>query len=120
MKGILILAHGSREKSTQNTLNQIVDYLKADFKGYEIESSYLQFSDNNLENGLNSLKAKGATEIVVIPYFLFSGVHIREDIPEEIKCYTAKNPDIKISMGETLGADKRLAQILSDRVKSAL
>lgn len=120
MKGILILAHGSREKSTENTLKEIVSMLKEMMNDYIIETAFLQFSDVNLEAGLDKLKSQGVNDIKVVPYFLFDGVHIREDIPGEINTYLENNKDIKISMGKTLGTDKRLAEILADRVKEAL
>jgi Uncharacterized conserved protein len=120
MKGILILAHGSREKSTENTLKEIIAMLKCELKDYLIESAYLQFSEVNLEVGLDRLVACGADDIKVVPYFLFDGIHIREDIPGEIEKYLSDKNSLKISMGKTLGADPRLAMILADRVREAL
>lgn len=116
MKGILILAHGSREKSTENTLKEVVAMLKERVSGYIIETAYLQFSDVNLEAGLDKLAAQGIKEIKVVPYFLFDGVHIREDIPAEIAEYLKNNSDMKINMGKTLGAHHKLAEILAERV----
>ena len=45
MRGILILAHGSREKSTEQTLQQVVNYLGEIFSEEIIETVYLQFSN---------------------------------------------------------------------------
>lgn len=120
MRGILILAHGSREKSTEQTLQQVVKYLGEIFSEEVIETAYLQFSSVNLKAGLDNLKAKGILDIVVIPYFLFDGVHIREDIPKEIDDYLKENGNVRITMGKTLGADKRLAEILADRIRDAI
>ncbi len=120
MKGILILAHGSREKSTEDTLQQVFDNLKEICREDIIETAFLQFSKVDLKTGFDNLKAKGVSHIIVIPYFLFDGVHIKEDIPKEIDSYLEKNSDIKIEMGKTLGTDKRLAQILADRIRSAI
>ena len=94
--------------------------LKEELNECIVESAFLQFSEINLEKGLDKLIEKGVDDIKVIPYFLFEGVHIREDIPREIEEYLETKSNIKISMGKTLGADKRLAQILIDRVKEAL
>ncbi|MEN8904356.1 MAG: CbiX/SirB N-terminal domain-containing protein [Clostridiales bacterium] len=116
MNGILILAHGSREKSTEDTLYKIVKDLKEKITNNVIEVAFLQFSETNLKVGLDNLKAKGISEIKVIPYFLFDGVHIREDIPKEIEEYLEKNSYMKISLGKTLGYDKRLVDILAERV----
>ncbi len=125
MKGVIILAHGSRQKSTEETLIKVVEMMKEKVTDYEIEYGFIEygfmeFSEKTIELALDNLVSKGIKEIVAVPYFLFDGIHIREDIPEELKKYTQKNPEVKITMGETLGADPRLADILADRVKSAL
>ncbi|MFI3171013.1 MAG: CbiX/SirB N-terminal domain-containing protein [Eubacteriales bacterium] len=120
MKGIIILAHGSREKSTESTLIQIVEMVKQQVVDYEIEYAFMEFSGKCIEVGLENLVAKGIKEIVAVPYFLFSGIHIREDIPEELAKFTEKHSDVTITMGQTLGVDERLAAVLVDRVKAAL
>ena len=81
-----------------------------------IEIAYMEFGERNIPAGLDSLVAGGADEIAVVPYFLFNGMHIREDIPAVLEQYKAANPDIKIKMGSPLGADPRLAEILADRI----
>ncbi len=120
MKGILILAHGSREKATESTLYKIVGDLKEKLSDCIVETAFLQFSETTLKVGLDNLKDQGINEIKVIPYFLFEGVHIREDIPKEIDDYLKENLNMKISLGKTLGYDERLVEILSDRVRETL
>jgi len=120
MTGVLILAHGSREKETEQTLERIIAMLK-EILGLEyIEKAFLQFSECNLEQGLKNLIAKGITEIKVVPYFLFEGVHIKEDIPKEIEEFLKDYPHIQIAFGRTLGADIRLSQVLADRVRELI
>lgn len=120
MKAILILAHGSREKSTLNTLEEITQMTKDQLPNVLIETAYMEFCDINLEKGLDILVGKGAKEIVVVPYFLFEGIHIREDVPTEINEYLKTHPDISVKMGKVLGADPRLADVLADRIREAL
>ena len=120
MTGILLLAHGSREGDTELTMQKITEYVKADLKNDMVEEAYLQFRDKNLEKGLESLIKRGAKDIKVVPYFLFQGVHIKEDIPAEIKEFSIKYPDVTITLGRTLGADIRLAQIVADRVREVI
>lgn len=115
-QGILILAHGSRQKETEETLQAVVSLLKGKLPEMEIETAFLQFSERNLEYGLNALMKKGIEEIKVIPYFLFEGVHLKEDIPKEIEDFLKDHPNMKITLGRTLGADQRLAEILKDRI----
>ena len=117
MTGILLLAHGSRESDTEQTMRQITQYVQEALQNDMVEEAYLQFREKNLEKGLLSLIVRGADDIRVIPYFLFEGVHIKEDIPGEIAEFQARHPAIKITMGKTLGADRRLAEIVADRIR---
>lgn len=120
MKGILIIAHGSRDKETLNTMQAVFDMVKQNMPDILMEHAYMEFCDVNLERGLDMLREKGATDIAVVPYFLFSGIHIKKDIPDEIAKYLIKHKDIKITMGNTLGVDSRIADLLSDRIRESL
>lgn len=120
MKGIIILAHGSRQKATEETLVKIVEMMKVIVTDYEVEYGFMEFSEKSIEVGLDALVEKGIHDIVAVPYFLFDGIHIHEDIPELLEKYKEEHPEVSIKLGETLGADERLAQILADRVKAAL
>ncbi|MDE7315717.1 MAG: CbiX/SirB N-terminal domain-containing protein [Mucispirillum sp.] len=120
MKGILIIAHGSRRKETLDTMEQVFKMVQDNMPDIIVEHAYMEFCDINLEKGLDLLREKGVTEIVVVPYFLFDGMHIIKDIPEEIEAYLESHKDMKITMGKTLGADKRIADVLCDRIKEVL
>ena len=115
MEATLILAHGSREKQTETDFLHRGDQVRAR-AGKDIETAFMEFSSRNISAGLSSLVANGATRIRVIPYFLFSGVHIRKDIPEEIAAFLKDHPGLEIILEEVLGADSRLVDILADRV----
>jgi sirohydrochlorin ferrochelatase len=120
MKGILIVAHGSREKETEETFKKIVVMLRKKLENENIEYAFMQFCEKTIEKAIAQLVNNGVNDIKVIPYFLFDGVHIKEDIPAKINELCSIYPDIKISFGNTLGADYRLADILADRVSEIL
>lgn len=120
MTGILILAHGSRVRETESILQSVVDKVRQMVRVDLVETAFLQFSENDLEKGLNSLARQGATNIEVIPYFLFDGVHIREDIPAELKAFKKAHPHIVVEMESTLGDDDRLAAIVADKIRAHL
>lgn len=120
MKAVLVLAHGSREKDTEKTLESIMERVKEKIGIELISEAYLQFSERNLEVGIKDLVTQGAKEITILPYFLFEGVHIREDIPGEIETLKVGYPEIKIHFGRTLGTDERLVDILVDRIQEVI
>lgn len=120
MKGVLIVGHGSRQKSTEQTLETIVETVRSKLPETLIEIAYMEFGKQDIPSGLNALIERGTTEIAVVPYFLFDGIHIREDIPKALDELKAMHPQLKIVMGKTLGVDERLASILADRVMECL
>ncbi len=116
MKGILILAHGSRVQETQDTINTVVSFVREDITDTPIEVAFMEFCDVNIEKGIENLVNKGVTEIKAVPYFLFDGIHILEDIPNEISEALKKHPNVTVTMTKTMGADRRLAEILIERI----
>jgi sirohydrochlorin ferrochelatase len=81
-----------------------------------IDCAYLQLSEATVEKAVARLAGQGASEIRVVPYFLFSGVHLREDIPQMLSELAGQYPNIAFSLGEHLGVDERLVDILVDRI----
>ena len=117
MKGVLVVAHGSRAKETEAVLDAVVKRVKAKLPETMIECAFMEFSDRTLERGVSALAEKGVTEIKIVPYFLFMGIHLKEDIPALAGECAARHPGLGITMGEPLGVDERLADILADRIK---
>ena len=117
MKGILVIAHGSRAKETEATLETVLSIVRSKLPDTVMECAFMEFSSRTVKKGVFALAAKGVREIKVVPYFLFMGIHLKEDIPLMVAECAASFPGVKITMGEPLGVDERLADILVDRIK---
>jgi sirohydrochlorin ferrochelatase len=120
MTGVLVVGHGSRQRDTEQTLEAVVEMTRAMLPGILIEIAYMEIGEKTIPAGLAALVAKDVDEIVVAPYFLFEGIHIRQDIPRILAEYRQAHPNIKMTMAGLFGADVRLAAILADRVKECL
>ena len=118
MKGILVIAHGSRAKETEATLETILSMVRAKLPETIIEHAFMEFSEQTVEKGVAALVARGITEIKIVPYFLFMGIHLKEDIPRMVMQCAANYPGLRITMGEPLGIDEGLADILINRIKN--
>ena len=120
MKGVLVVGHGSRRKETEQILQTIVEMARDMLPEMPVEIAYMEFGERNIPTGLDSLTAVGVDEIAVVPYFLFDGMHIRQDIPQALEEYRQAHPNLSIKMGRPLGADKRLAEILAARITETI
>ncbi|MHB1443800.1 MAG: sirohydrochlorin chelatase [Candidatus Humimicrobiaceae bacterium] len=118
MNGVLILAHGSKRQETERTLNSLIEKVKQKVDENLIYPAYLQFSEQNLEKGIEYLVDNGAKNIKIVPLFLFNGVHVTQDIPNELDEIMGRYPGVTVKMSRHLGDDDRIADIIADRISS--
>ena len=116
MEAILILAHGSKRNETEQTLNSIVQKVRNKIGSESVYPAYLQFSEQDMETIIKQLVDKGVKKFIVMPMFLFDGVHVTVDIPEEINKIKQKYSGIEIVITRHIGDDERIADIIIDRI----
>jgi len=116
MKGIIILAHGSRRNESDIILESLTRKVIEKTGVMLICLAFLQFSEQNLEKAVEELILKGAKQIVIVPMFIFDGVHVTQDIPNEVNELAEKHPGISITLTKHLGDDDRIADIIADRI----
>lgn len=116
MKGILVIGHGSRSKEADEVFFKIVNSLKKK-TGSLVEGCYMEISKPGIPETIEKMYQEGVKDFTILPYFLFPGIHIKEDIPEILKEIQEKFSDIKISMSKPIGYDELLVDILIKRAK---
>ncbi len=133
--GVLLVGHGSRLPYGKDVVNQIADTYREN-EDFLVEVGFMNMSKPSIPEAINSLAESGVEKIVVTPIFLAHGVHTTEDIPRILglnnghdECTHGHSHDggeVKINFKgeiiytEPLGADKRIADIVKDRVNDAL
>lgn len=117
MKGVIILAHGSKRKETTETLDSLVRKVRSQADGVPVCPAYLQFAEPNLEAAVTQLAEQGITEIKVVPLFIFDGIHVTQDIPAELAKLQGMYPDVHLSLTKHLGDDDRITEIVMDRIQ---
>jgi sirohydrochlorin ferrochelatase len=118
MNGTLILAHGSKRQETERIMDSLVAKVKLKTGEELVYPAYLQFSEQNLEKGIEYLIDKGVKKVKIVPMFIFDGVHVTSDIPGELDEIKAKHPEVEFEMSRHIGDDDKLAEIIIDRMNS--
>lgn len=115
-KAILIVAHGSKVKETNLTMDLYMEALR-DYAGDMIlEKAYLQLMEPSVETAIESLYEKGIKELVVFPFFLFKGNHILEDIPAVLEAQKMRYHDLSIQFLDNIGFDENIVKMIAKRV----
>jgi sirohydrochlorin ferrochelatase len=81
-----------------------------------VEVSFREQHLPNIQQGIDACAAQGAERIILMPYFLYMGAHVQEDLPEEMAAAKRRYPDIEFAMGRHLGAHRKLAEVVVERI----
>ena len=114
MKALLLIAHGSRRKESNDEVVVIADRLKSICSGqYDIiHSGFLELAETLIPDGIKKCVDDGAKTIIVLPYFLNSGRHVTEDIPNIVNDTIPNYPDVEIKIAQHLGASPLMMDLL--------
>ena len=120
-RALLIAAHGSRRQQSNDEIkrlaNQVSQQVAASF--HWVEHAFLELTEPSIESGIERCVALGATEVVVLPYFLSAGRHVAEDIPAIVhaKQQHYQEQGIAIRLSNYLGASQVMPELV---LKTAL
>jgi sirohydrochlorin cobaltochelatase len=105
----IIIAHGSRRAGG----NQIVEDLAAKL---DLQTAYWSISPS-LTDRVTELVATGASEIEILPYFLFAG-GITDAIAQLVAQLRLEFPQVKLSLGEPIGDSPELVTTICQLLRS--
>jgi sirohydrochlorin ferrochelatase len=119
MRALLVVAHGSRRTASNDEVRQLTDELRA-VAGDEyaqVDCAFLELAQPSIPEGINCCIAGGATEVVILPYFLSAGRHVVKDIPEIVAGSQAQHPAVTLRIAPYLGRAPSLVESLLELSK---
>src|SRR5882724_1377628 len=79
--GVIVVDHGSRREESNALLLDVVESF-VDATGMPIvEPAHMELAEPSIATAFARCVTRGATTVVVFPYFLLPGRHWNEDIP---------------------------------------
>ena len=114
MKVLMLIAHGSRKQAANDEVSRLAEQI-SNLEGSEYDAvipAFLEFAEPDIHQGVERCVELGADTIVAMPYFLAAGRHVAEDIPKEIKCARAGNPQVNIEISQYMGESEAMARLV--------
>jgi len=114
MKALLLVAHGSRRKQSNDEVVILADKLKNNCSEQYaiIHAGFLELAEPLIPDGIKLCVEDGATSIIVLPYFLNSGHHVTQDIPNIVNEIRQIYPSVEIIIAPHLGASHLMMDLL--------
>ena len=115
---LLLIAHGSRQVEANADLHHVADGLRR--RGWPVvEASFLELAEPGIEEGGCRCVAQGAESVVLVPYFLSAGTHVRRDLAEARARLAARFPAVEFRLAEPLGRHPLLLDVVAERAREA-
>jgi len=117
---LLLIAHGSRRAEANADLEFVAAELRARGRYPTVRVSYLELAEPNIEAGGVLCVEAGATEVILLPYFLSPGVHVAEDLTAARDALGTRFPDVRFVLAEPLGRHPLLVDVVEQRAAECL
>jgi len=121
--GLILIDHGSKLAEANRLLQPIAESVRAKSTYSIVEIAHMELAAPTLADAFTRCARSGASEVVIVPYFLASGNHATGDIPRMASEAAAKVkkefPNLHWKLGQPLGFDERIVDVVLDRAAQA-
>ena len=114
---LLVMVHGSPRPQSNNAMFAVVEQVRERETFPFVGVGFMECNEPSIPDAIDELVEQGARSVVAVPYFLHTGNHVADDLPSALEAAQRKYPDVKFSMGDYLGHDAVIADVLMDRVR---
>jgi sirohydrochlorin cobaltochelatase len=112
--GIVLFAHGSRDPLWRAPIEAVQLLIQARHPHARVRCAYLELCIPDLAQAAQDLVAQGVGSITVVPMFLGTGKHAREDLPLLVDALRAKYPLVRFHVQAAIGEDPRMTALMAE------
>ena len=116
---VILLGHGSRVPDAGQSMQKVAETLCEHGRYTVVETCHMSRLGPHFEETLNKCVHAGARNVVVLPYFLNQGLHMKLDIPEMMQQAAERYPRVKLTFGKNLGYDPLIVQLVEKRIEES-
>jgi sirohydrochlorin ferrochelatase len=116
---LLLIAHGSRRSEANADLEFIATGIRERGRYPLVQVSFLELAEPGIEAGGAFCVDNGATDVILLPYFLSPGVHVVEDLTAARNQLSERFPGVRFVLAEPLGRHQLLVDVVEERAREA-
>ncbi|NOR70810.1 MAG: sirohydrochlorin chelatase [Methylomarinum sp.] len=115
--GVIILGRGSSDKIANGEVAKLARWVQEETHHDLVDIAFTGITFPRLETAVQRQVKLGMTQIVIQPYYLFTGTLITR-IAEQFKYLQKQYPEIRFALGDYLGFEPEIYTLLDDNVKA--
>ncbi len=116
---LLVMVHGSPRPVANNDMFAVVDVLRQRGVYPVVEVGFMELNEPSIPAAIACCVEQGAERVVAVPYFLHTGNHVTDDLPTLLEEAQATYPNVAFVMGDYLGHDPIIADVIMERANAA-
>jgi sirohydrochlorin ferrochelatase len=116
---LLLIAHGSQREEANADLYHMISELRSRKRYGIIEASFLELAEPNIDQAAARCVSQGADRVIMLPYFLSAGVHVRRDLAEACRRLSENHVPVQFRLAEPLGRHPLVVEVVLDRAEEA-
>ena len=113
MRAVILFGHGSRDPLWRLPMETVAARLRALRPDTQVRCAYLELDAPSLPVAAEGLAQAGATRVTIVPMFLGTGRHAREDLPHLVDQLRASHPGIAFVLQKPVGEDRRVLDLIA-------
>ena len=114
MKAVILFGHGARDARWREPFDRLAQLWKQQHADVLVELAFLEMMQPSLEEAVEALSTKGATDLTIVPVFFGQGGHLRNDFPVLLDECRAKFPGVQLRATSAVGDDLAVLQAIVD------
>ncbi len=119
VRAVLLVDHGSRLAEANRIVEQIAERVRRRLPDHLVAIAHMEQGAPSVEEAFDLLVERGATHVVVHPYFLAPGRHSSRDIPALAERAASRHPGLRVRVGEPLGVHDGVVEAVLARILEA-
>lgn len=110
-KAVILFGHGSRDPAWRGPIEAVAARLR--HAGTPVTCAYLELDIPDLATATQGLVTAGANAITVVPMFLGTGRHAREDLPKLMDDVRGRHPGVTFHLQPAVGENPLVLDLLA-------
>lgn len=114
---VLLIGHGSVDPDARSALKYVADGLGPHYR--KVRYCFLEIEEPNIKQGISECAKDNPDCLVVMPYFLHKGAHVKRDIYDDLNPAIRGSGIRQVFLSEHLGTDDKMIDLVLERAREA-